>query len=300
MKILIPLIFIFSIEAKLLDKIAAVFDSNIITLSMIERVKDSLGARKNISPFIYKKTSYKASEVIDLLIRRKIIRSKLSELGYIIGDEQVESEIKSRESKLGLSREQLLQFLKSNNTNYEEFFEITREALEYNIFNSKVIVPLISISEQEIKNEFFKQNSNNKTIAYRYTLVDFTYNNGNLPKRKYEEFKNAMIKFQQGSPLPAKFNNVSPVEIGDINEESLDSSLQRLLKRVGEGEFTNPILLHGNTHIFFVKKRDIVDSEVFLESKNQIKGQLFQKKLGVITDSWFQRESSNHYVKKFL
>lgn len=300
MKIIISLFILLSANAKLIDKISAVFDSEIITLSMIKRIQTSLPARRNISPFIYKKSSYTNTEVVDLLVRGQIIRSKLAELGYVISDEQVEGEIKTRESKLGLTRNQLLMFLKNNNTNYEEFFEITREALEFNIFNSRVIVPLISISEQEIKNEFFKQNQNNKTIAYKYTLVDFTFNGRKLAKKEYKEFRNAMIEFQKGASLPAKFNNVTPTEIGDVNEESLDKSLQNVLKKVGEGQFSRPTEMFGNTHIFFVKKRDIVDSEFFTEQKPRIKAKLFEKKLNTITRTWFQREESNHYVKKFL
>lgn len=300
MRLLICLILAFSVNAKLLDKIAAVVDSEVVTLSMIKRVQSSLNARRSVSPFIYSKNSYSDKEITKLVIRKFIIRAKLKELGFIIGDSQVESEIKSREQKLGLSRTQLLQFLKHNGTNYEEFFEITREAIEFNYFNSRVIIPLVSVSEQEIKNAFFKENVNNKTVSFKYTLVDFSIDPKIVGPKSYKEFKKVMVDFQKGGPLPSKYSSVESNTLGDISAEGLTPALKNLLSRTQEGQFTQPINMFGQTHIFYVKNRDVVESELYLNSKNRLKAKIFEKKALEVTDVWFTRESSNHYIKKFL
>jgi|LULL01.1.fsa_nt_gb peptidyl-prolyl cis-trans isomerase SurA len=300
MKIIILAILLCNIvQAKLIDKISAVVNNEIITLSVIKRVQKSLAARRNISPFIYNKESYTDAEITELLIRKNIIRSKLAELGYVISDQQVESEIKDRERKLGLTREQLLQFLNNNNTNYEEFFEITREALEYNIFNSRIIIPLISVSEQEIKNEFFSMNKNNKSITYEYTLVDYIIDK-DLSKKKYDDYKKAMVAKRKGTPLPSEFEDISEIRLPDMKADSLDSSIQKILVNAGEGEFTSPLSYNNQTHIFFIEKRNIVDSDSFIQQKNFIKNKIYQDKAVNMTESWFQRESSNYYIKKFL
>jgi peptidyl-prolyl cis-trans isomerase SurA len=298
--IILALTFSFTAQARLLDKIAAVIDSEIVTLSMIKRVKNSLPARKSVSPFIYKKNKYTDKEVVELLIKRQVVRAKLKELGYIVSDDQVESEIKNRESKLGLSRPQLLQFLKSNGTNYEEFFEITREAIEFNRFNSWVILPLVSVSEQEMKNQFFKENVNNKTVSFKYTLVDFSIEPNKLPKSKWRSFKRIMKDYQKGAPLPKKYSSIESTTLGDITAENLTKELQRLLIKTQEGQFTDPINMFGKTHIFYVKNRDVVESELFINSKNMLRAKIYERKAREVTKLWFDREESNHYIKKFL
>ena len=45
------------------------------------------------------------------MIQRKLVRDKLSEMGYVINDDQVESQIKNTERRLGLTRSNLLDFL---------------------------------------------------------------------------------------------------------------------------------------------------------------------------------------------
>lgn len=299
MRLLAILAFTISIQAALLDKISAVVNEEIITLSMIHRIQNSMQARRAVSPFIYTKENYSEKEVANLLIRKYIIREKLKELGYIIGDSQVESEIKDREQKLGLSRAQLLVFLEKNKTNYDEFFEITREAIEFNLFNSRIIIPLVSVSEQEIKNSFFKENINNKTISYKYTLVNFTIDPSKAPKSNWGEFKKTMVDFQKGAPLPRKYSSIDSVTLGDITEEGLTKDLASLIKKTNEGDFTDPIEFNGKVSIFFVKTRDIVESELFIQNKPRLNAQIFENKALEATELWFEREKGNHYINQF-
>ncbi|MFG1500423.1 hypothetical protein ABMA70_09465 [Halobacteriovorax sp. XZX-3] len=285
-------------NTKLLDKITAVVDEHVITKSMIERVKKSLPIRQNISPFIYKKEmKYTDKEVADLIIRKFIIRSTLAEQGYVISDATVEKEIKRKEQRLGLSRNDLIAFLKKSNTNFEEFFELNKEAIEFNHFNSVVIIPLISVSEQEIKNEFFKENVNNKTVSYRYTLVDFSIDESIVTKKDYAIFKKTMESFQKGGPLPSKYGSIETSTLGDITADGLTADLQKLLNKTQEGQFTQPINMMGETHIFYVKTRDVVESSLFQNAKNRIRALLYESKAKEVTQMWFEREKANHYVK---
>ena len=54
-----------------------------------------------------------------------------------------------------------MNFLKSNDLTFNEYFEVIRETIEFNIFNGRVIQPLITITDQEVKNLFYKQNKSN-------------------------------------------------------------------------------------------------------------------------------------------
>jgi peptidyl-prolyl cis-trans isomerase SurA len=141
-----------TVNAKLIDKISAIVDENVVTLSQIQRMSKSLQIKKNIAPMIYDKSNYTNEEFINITVNKLLIRSKLSEMGMSVGDDQVESQVKSNEKRLNVDREQLKVFLKTQNTTYDEYFETLREAMEYSYFVGRVISPLISISEQELKN----------------------------------------------------------------------------------------------------------------------------------------------------
>ena len=289
-----------NIEAKLLDKVVAVIDDEIITLSQVERIKNNINGRKEISPQIYNKSNYDINELVKIIIHSRLIREKLSTLGYIISDDQVESQIKNTEKRLGLTRDNLLTFLRSNKTTFEEYFELTREAIEFNIFASRVIQPLISITEQEIKNEFYKKNSSNASLSFKYTLVDFSLAKSKMKKNMLKNFKKVLGNFQNSGNIPSNYSSVETNILGDISEDGLTNKLNKLLKKTNEGSFSKPILISDSYHVFFVKKKDLVESSLFVKQKESIKRSLYEKVSNQITSLWFQRESNKHYIKYFL
>lgn len=288
------------VHAKLLDKIVAVINEQVVTLSLVRRMQANASARAQISPYVYQKGSkLTQKEMVDIVVNRILIRDKISELGYVITDDQVESQIKSTEQRLGLGRQALLTFLKNNGMTFDEYFELIRETIEYNIFNDRVIRPLISVTEQEIKNAFYKANQSNKSLSFRYTLVDFSLDDRKLSKAAEKRFKEALRSFQASGTMSDEFRDVETNTLGDITEEGLTAELSRLLKQTDEGAFTNPIRLGGVTHVFYVQKKDLVESEVFLRNKDRIRAQLFEQVANEITGLWFERESNKHYIRRF-
>src|SRR5690554_3181329 len=132
-------------HSTLLDKVAGVVNDKVYTLSEIKRIQDTLPARQEISPLIYSRQSYNDGQVLKLLQHRYIIKDKLAEMGFVVSDDSVMSRISETERRLGLTREDLLEFLKSKGITFNEYFELIREAMEYNIFQSRIVAPLVNI-----------------------------------------------------------------------------------------------------------------------------------------------------------
>ncbi|MFI5391552.1 MAG: hypothetical protein ACHQYQ_09335, partial [Bacteriovoracales bacterium] len=161
--ILFALIFSQILHGELINKIIAVFDDQIITLAQAQRISDTLKARKTISPKYADKETFTLAEIARIQIESFLIRNKLEEMGYIIDDNQVETQIKETEKRLNLTRDALLQFLTTNNMTFEEYFDLVRQSIEHNIFSGRVIEPLVTITDQEIKNTFYKKNIGDNT-----------------------------------------------------------------------------------------------------------------------------------------
>ena len=284
----------------LIDKILGVFNDKIITLSQIQRMRKTLPARTNISSQIYKKSTYSKKELVELKIKQFLIREEISRTGYIINDNQVEGQIKETEKRIGTSRKQLLEFLKSHKITFEEYFEITRATIEYNLFASKIIAPLVSVTDQEIKNAFYKKNIKNKALGLKYTLVDFSIDKKSLTKKMKTNFRNVIKKFQTTGILPENFSTMQTNVLGNITEEGLTTKLKKILKKTAKGDATPPIALGNKYHVFWVKKKDIVESEFFKRSKERIRRSLIEKAAVKIEADWFNRNKEKHYIKYYL
>lgn len=301
MKSLIVLFILFSsvLHAELINKIIAVFDDKVITLAQAKRVTETLKARKTISPLYGDKESLTIPEVTKIQIESFLIRDKLAEMGYVIDDSQVESQIKDTEKRLNLNREALMQFLSSNNMSFEEYFELVRQSIEHNIFNGRIVEPLVTITDQEIKNTFYKKNVGDNTFTFKYALEDFSIKKDQIPASRVNELVTTAKNKKTGGSLSPDFSSLGTNELGNVTEDTLSPELNSLLKNTNEGDYTNPILIGDFYHVFYVQKKDLVESEIYNQAKDKIKMEIYVKKSADIVKLWMEREATKHFVKYF-
>lgn len=287
-------------QEKLLDKLVAVVNTRVISLSEIDRIQQTLPARQEVSPMIYSEKKYSQQELLEILIKAFIIRDKINAQGYVINDDAVESRIKMTEERLGLKRSDLLNFLKTKNLTFEEYFEVIRETMEYNVFASKIIAPLISVTEQEIKNEYYRRNSSNNALSFKYNLVDFYIKESGLVDKSVDRFLSVLKDYQLTGKLPEEYSGLESNNLEAISEDNLSKELASALKGTAEGTFSQAVSLSGYMHVFYVQKKDLVESADFQKFKEQIQNDIFMEKGKAVTKNWFDREYSNYYIKNML
>jgi peptidyl-prolyl cis-trans isomerase SurA len=287
-------------DEKLLDKIVGVVNSRVVSLSEIKRVHLTMEARKEVSPMVYTEKTYTDQQLLDTLINAYIIRDKINAQGFVINDDAVESRVKMTEERLGLKRADLLAFLKNKGLTYEEYFELIRESMEYNIFAQRIIAPLISVTDQEIKNEYYRRNSGNNTLSFKYNLVDFYIAERVLVEKDEDRFIEVLRDYQLTGKLPEEYREMETNNLDGIGEDSLSGDLAKLLKDTPEGSFSNTISLNGYIHAFYVQKKDLVESISYSKMKEKIQQEIFMQKGGAVTKNWFDREYGNYYIKQLL
>lgn len=285
---------------KLLDKIVAVVNTRVISLSEIQRIEATLAARQEVSPMIYSEKKYSQQELLNIIIRSFIIRDKINAQGYVINDDAVESRIKMTEERLGLRRADLLAFLKGKGLTYEEYFEVIRETMEYNVFAQRIIAPLISVTEQEIKNEYYRRNSTNNALSFKYNLVDFYIAQDKLVDKNENRFLAVLKDYQLTGKLPEEYRDLETSQLDNLNEDGLAKELASTLKTTSEGSFSKSIVLNNYLHVFYVQKKDLVESQDFLKKKDEIQNDIFMSKGKSVSNNWFDREYSNYYIKNLL
>jgi peptidyl-prolyl cis-trans isomerase SurA len=285
-----------SAQAKLLDKVAGVINDKVFTLSEINRVSKTVTVRKEIAPFIYTKSAYSNQEVLKLLQNTYIIKDKLSELGFIVSDDSVEARIRETEKGLGLSRDELYTFLDSKGITYSEYFEILREAMEFNIFNRRIIAPLVTITDQELKNFYYKANSQNKALSFKYKLLDFTLPASKIASSDFSRMPNILNTYRTTGNIPEVYSDIESTNLGELLGDDLPSDLRKLLQNTDEESFTAAYSKDGIVHFFYVAKKDLTESADFLKSKNAIYAQLFSERASSLTKNWFSREGLSYYT----
>ena len=73
--------------------------------------------------------------------------------------------------------------------------------------------------------------------------------------------------------------------------------MKNLLKQTDEGSITSTITLNGQFHVFYIVKKDLVESEAFSKQKDKIHEDLFEVAVKSEAQLWFERERNKHYIK---
>jgi peptidyl-prolyl cis-trans isomerase SurA len=288
-------------QDKLLDKIVAVINGKVFTLSELKRIEKTIEARKEISPFLYTPgKTFSETELLNLMIKSYVVRDKLSQQGYVVGDDSVESRIRMTEEKLGLNRDSLLEFLKAKGVSYEEYFEVIREAMEFNLFTTRIIAPLVTVTEQEIKNEFYKRSSDNRALSFKYNVVDFSVPGTQAKGKDIKTFKQALKDYQVSGRLSLGYSDLESSAFDEIKEDALAPAIVKALGQTPEGEFTEPFMLGDRLHSFYVKNKDLVESQAYLKSRAKLEDEIYNEKTGALSSNWFERELSNYFIKNYL
>jgi len=297
--LLLAFLFTENASARLLNKVLANVENESLTLLEAERARKTYQNKKTISPQIYNEKNADLSLIVDLFVRRNIIRLKLKEIGYDINDKQVEAQIRTTEKRLGLGRDDLLSFLESNGLTFEEYFETTRESIEYNIFLGKVIKPLVKITDQEVLKKY-KEISKSDSLTYKYDLVDFYINNKQIKNID----KNIIIRdlnlFKKNGVLPEYLSTIENSLIKDVNEENLSKVIKNAVRKTPKNKFSKQVNINGIVHFFFIKEKKLIESEKYRKQKPIINQIIFEQKSKEVIKSWITQKRNNYFISEKL
>jgi len=123
-----------------------------------------------------------------------------------------------------------MSFLNQQGSTFDEYFETLRQAIEYSYFINRVITPTIAISEQDVKNTYFKKNIKDSRLNFKYTLIDYALAKDASTKTDRSQFEEIVKKYRANGVLPENFSTLTSTNLDDITEEGLTSELRPCLK----------------------------------------------------------------------
>ena len=286
-------------KGELIDRIVAVFNDQVITLSEIQQIQFNLKARSHIAQDLYEKRKYSIKELVDKEINTRVIRAHLNNVGYLVDDNRVEATINRIQKKYGITREQITEEINRKNISFVEYFELMRASREYNLMLDIVIMPLVTIKEQQIKNRFFSKNIKNSAFSINYSLNSYEIPKHSLKKKDKKKFFKALPQYKSHGIIPKKFSSISKIKIGNIKEDDLMPKIKKLLKQTNEGAFSEPILIGESYISYYIDKKDLVESSFYQKQRDEIYQSLFKEETKKILSIWLAREREKHYIKVF-
>ncbi|MFT5729071.1 MAG: peptidyl-prolyl cis-trans isomerase SurA [Desulforhopalus sp.] len=304
--------------AEMVDKIVAVVNDDIITLSELEN--ETTGIYKtlanNKSPENLLEAMDEARELaLNKMIDRTLMEQKAKQFNLSVSEAEIDSAFERTKSNMSLDSSQFRQKLKKSGLSEEQY----RNQLRDNILQSKILsvdVRSKIVITDEMVLDYYDQHYTSRVNQGDYYLLQMGFSWKEDPQKDLEQSKNKTLKIakrihnlvtggQDFKTLAKKFSDLpSASDGGDIGIFTLDEmapAMQSAVKDLKPGELSSIIELQSGYQFFKLLSGEdeaIVVTSSLESSKGEIRDKLYESKMKEAYKVWVKNLKESAYIQK--
>ncbi len=305
--------------SELVDKVVAIVNDDIITLSEVEEEAEGLYraiAQKNSGESLLQVLAEARHKTLDSLIDRKLIAQKAKQFNVSVSEEEIENGYENMRARSGLSETEFSEKLKEAGTTEKSYrANIGAQILQGKLVSFDVRSKVI-ITDAEIL-DYYDENYTSRVDAGSYYLlqIGFSWDNDTDPEKLAENKKktrkraervyNLALNGQDFKMLAKKFSDLpSATDGGDIGTFTLDEMASSMRSAVGAlepGGISEIVETNAGYQFFKLlsgDKNTIVVSSSFEDAKAEIKQKLYEQKLKEAYTEWIKELKDKAYIQK--
>ncbi len=258
------IIFTTNIEAKLVDKIVAIVNGEVITLYDLKKEIKKASLSEGININLNNKEM--VLSFLNEMINKKIFLQEAERLGVEVSDSEVENQINQIIKSTSLTEEEFNNMLTKQGITMEDLKKDIKDNIKINKLISYMVKSKVIVTDEDISN-YIKENAINIKKGETANLVMFSSTQRSLLDKV--TLNNNKIDVPQG---------VQKIDIGEVFIDSLQPQWKKALAGVKAGEFSPVFRIQGKYVKFFVKEKKFKNT--FDESlKQKIRQQIYNEKL---------------------
>ena len=306
--ILLLAMFPYTLEAKIVDRIVALVNGEIITM---QEVNIRLGAYLKRSPTKDEaRLMVLRKNILKSLIEMKLIEQGNKELGITVSDEEVDQAMERLRKSRGLSLEDLKADVKRTGMTMDLVRQDVHDQLNRMKLVEKTMRPRIIISKDAIR-AYYKEHLDeykveNKIHLRNILLLIPTGATGDDIQGILKQAKEitdkikAGLDFSEAARTFSKDRNArTGGDMGLLASSDLAQVLRDSLQDLEEGEITRPLRLGQTIQILQLVQRLDQEEKIFIRAQKEIQEILGQQELKKRFEKWFEelREKSVIEIK---
>lgn len=275
--------------AKTVDRIVAIVNDEIITLSDFGDFQKNVGA------------AVPERRVVALLIEDRLTKQIVKKLNLTPSAEEVTRRINSILADQGLTQKDLKDFLKQRGITLTQYRKNIEESIEQERLLEREIRSAISIKDEDIRAYYYqeiKRKGGGKSYHIRQLFLPMDPEAQELAKKIYDEY-------QKGAPFEKLIDKYSqdPSEkehhgdLGFLAEKELIPELQTVVKRLRLNQLSRPIFTSAGVHLIELLEVRRDESASYEESKDSIYRILYEKEFKRILKNWIRSKKEGAYIK---
>jgi len=281
--------------AEVLDRIVAVINDEVITLSELKAsvalaessLKDNPGVRTD------KKVSRK--KILDDLVKEKLIKQASDKMGIDVSEEEIDNAVKEIEDQNGFTRKELLLALAGSGLTYEEYRDRLKGQIRSVKFMDMRFRSRINIKPDEVEN-YYRQHIDEfyGAPSFRISII---FIDGSDEARLAVRIGKVMKGLRDREPFSelARLysDDVSSTNGGDlglVKAGEMDETLEREIFKLSVGEVSPPIQKPEGIYLVKFNQYSAGEPAPLAKVRSVIYKKLFDRTFEEMMDTWFENE----------
>ncbi|MGE5445345.1 MAG: peptidylprolyl isomerase [Ignavibacteriales bacterium] len=293
-----------SISGEIIDRVAAVVNDDVITLSEVK--EETLLINQSPGP----EGPQTQDQVLENIIEEKLLEQEAKKLGIQVTEKDVDAGIEGVKAKFNLTDEQMVEVLKKQHLTPQTFREQWRRQLLANKLIGTQVQGQIAVTEDEIKKYYEENNGKLEStsevrIAHILIPVASPDEEEQAQKLSLEVAKLAKSGKNFGELAKKYSKDTSSAgkggDLGYFKKGELAEALEKAVEAAPVGEIVGPVRSSDGYHIIkVIDKKKSETTSLDKSKEDEIRETLYQQKVDSAIKAWLEDVKKTAYIEKKL
>lgn len=309
--LVIALVFSVTARAETVEKIVAIVNDEIITMSDMNRFTDRLRTGGLVDDMLVPDEATKEAlqkdrdKLLQKMIEEKVVDSEVKKQSLTVPIERVESEIRNIAKRNNVSRDDLKRALEERGIVFSQYQDFIKTGLERQSLIEKAITSRIKISEDDVVSAYSAQHGSSGDQAFEYTISHIYFQNerGGAAGAKARA-ETAYRKIREGGNFEKMASELSEDPgfeqgglLGVFKSGELQKDLEGTVQKLSPGDFTNVLPTRDGYHIVKLNKKRLIPDPRTEKERERIRAQLYEAAYKRQFKSWLEQLRNDAFVR---
>ncbi len=313
MVFLILFFFISLCAAEVVDRIVAIVNDEVITLTelnqellpYVEKINRSDYPREKKDKIIYQLKQ----DMLDRMIDRMLTDQEVARIGITVSENEVDTAIERLKQSQFMTQEDLEKALAHDGVTYQEYRQkIHQEILRPKLINYSVKSKVV-VTDTDVK-KYYHDHKELYTAKKKYhlsnILISFDRSGGSKSAlyekaQKIREMLDRGDSFKELAETYSQAPNASEGgDLGILEADYLSEALKQKISKLKEKEYSDVIETEQGFQLFYVEDIQSEGVKKFEDVKEEIAKTLYDEIVEKKFNSWLDSLRENSHIKKML
>jgi peptidyl-prolyl cis-trans isomerase SurA len=307
----IALILTTNARAELIERIVAIVNSEIITLTDINSYAERLRGGGLTDDLLIPDDATKQAiladkeKLLQTMISERLIDSEVKRQNLQVPVEKVEQEVRSIARRNNITRDQLKDAITQRGVSFSQYQDFIKTGLERQSLIERAVTSKIKITEQDVLNLYAQNNKGSSTQAYEYTLAHALFlkekGGATAARARAQNFLKRLNEGGNFEKLAGEMSEDPNFEagglLGTFKTGEFLADLEKEAKDLSSGQVSGLIETKTGFHILKVLNKKLIPDPKYDLEKEKLQQSLYEQAYKRQLQSWLEQLRQDAFLR---